>query len=136
MLTMVDNTVKFDITWQATHRHSIKLGLLGIAHNVDQKWQQIRNKYDGETVLADLYEPVVYGDSTVYADIYKVKPQETALYIQDKMEFDEMVVNVGLRYDAFDPASLYPSDRRNPANQLVLPDSMTSSYPQLSLIHI
>ena len=134
MLTMVDNTVKFDITWQATHRHSIKLGLLGIAHDVDQKWQQIRNKYDGETVLEDLYEPVVYGDSTVYADIYKVKPKETAFYIQDKMEFDEMVVNVGLRYDAFDPASLYPSDRRNPANQLVLPASMTSSYPEAPVI--
>ena len=133
-LTMIDNTLKFDMTWQITHRHSIKMGLLGIAHDVDQKWQQIRNKYDGEAVQEDLYEPIVYGDSTVYADIYKVKPQETAVYIQDKMEFDEMVVNVGLRYDVFDPASPYPSNRRNPANQLVLPDSMTSAYPQAPVI--
>ena len=133
-LTMVDNTVKFDMTWQVTHTHSIKMGLLGIAHNANHRWQQIRNKYDGETVQGDLYEPVVYGDSTVYADIYEVQPQETAAYIQDKMEFDDMVVNVGLRYDAFDPVSPYPSDRRNPANQLVLPDSMTSSYPQAPVI--
>ena len=133
-LTMVDNTVKFDMTWQVTHTHSIKMGLLGIAHDANQRWQQIRNKYDGETVQGDLYEPVVYGDSTVYADIYEVQPQETAVYIQDKMEFDDMVVNVGLRYDAFDPVSPYPSDRRNPANQLVLPDSMTSSYPQAPVI--
>ena len=133
-LTMVDNTVKFDMTWQVTHTHSIKMGLLGIAHDANQRWQQIRNKYDGETVQGDLYVPVVYGDSTVYADIYEVQPQETAVYIQDKMEFDDMVVNVGLRYDAFDPVSPYPSDRRNPANQLVLPDSMTSSYPQAPVI--
>ena len=43
------------------------------------------------------------------------------------MEFENMVINFGIRYDYFDPASYYPSDRRNPANQLVLPDSMMSS---------
>ena len=44
-----------------------------------------------------------------------------------KMEFENMVINFGIRYDYFDPASYYPSDRRNPANQLVLPDSMMST---------
>ena len=39
-----------------------------------------------------------------------------------------MVINLGARYDLFDPNSVYPSDRRNPANQLILPDSMMSSY--------
>ena len=34
----------------------------------------------------------------------------------------------------FDPESVYPSDRRNPANQLILPDSMTSKYPQAPTI--
>ena len=66
-----------------------------------------------------------WGDSTVYADIYNVKPRE-ARHIQDKMEHENMVINFGLRYDYFDPASYYPSDSRNPANQLVLPDSMMS----------
>ena len=50
------------------------------------------------------------------------------------MEFDDMVINIGLRYDVFDPASNYPSDRRNPANQLVLGDTMTSTYPQAPVI--
>ena len=45
-----------------------------------------------------------------------------------------MVINAGLRYDYFDPASRYPSDRRNPANQLILPDSMTSKYPLAPII--
>ena len=52
-----------------------------------------------------------------------------AFYIQDKMEFDAMVINFGLRYDKFDPNTKLPSDRRNPANQLSLPDTMMSSYP-------
>jgi outer membrane receptor protein involved in Fe transport len=115
----IDKTAKFDLTWQANHNHNFKLGLMGISHDVKHKWQTIRNKYDGETNQNDLYEPEVFGDSTVYADIYKVKPQEAAAYFQDKMEFEEMVINFGVRYDYFDPASVYPSDRRNPANQLL-----------------
>ena len=134
MLTMRDKTVKFDLTWQVNHRHSIKLGLLDIAHGVDHQWHTIRNKYDGEESHDLLYEPEIFGDTTVYADIYKVNPKESAAYFQDKMEFDDMVINVGLRYDVFDPASFYPSDRRNPANQLVLGDSMTSTYPQAPII--
>ena len=121
----LDRTIKFDLTWQANHNHSFKLGLMGISHDVKHKWQTIRNKYDGQSDLT-LYEPEVFGDSTVYADIYNVKPQEAAAYIQDKMEYEDMVINFGLRYDYFDPASFYPSDKRNPANQLVLPDSMMS----------
>ena len=50
------------------------------------------------------------------------------------MEFDDMVINIGLRYDQFDPQSVYPSDRRNPANQLILPDSMMSLYPNAPII--
>ena len=138
MRTMIDKTIKFDITWQANHRHSIKFGLMEISHDIDNEWRQIRNKYEGEEIPDNidepLYEPEVFGDSTIYADIYEVKPREKAVYIQDKMEFDDMVINIGLRYDVFDPASDYPSDRRNPANQLVLGDSMTSTYPEAPII--
>jgi outer membrane receptor protein involved in Fe transport len=134
--TMIDETYKFDLTWQANHSHSFKLGILSIAHDVDNIWRQIRNKFDGQDVEDPLiYEPVIFDDTTAYADIYQVMPRESALYLQDKMEFDDMVINIGLRYDAFDPASVYPSDRRNPANQLVLPDSMTSAYDQAPVIN-
>lgn len=134
MRTMIDKTIKFDITWQANHRHSIKFGLMDISHEIDNEWRQIRNKYDGEESQDYLYEPEVFGDSTIYADIYRVEPREQAAYIQDKMEFDDMVINIGLRYDVFDPASSYPSDRRNPANQLALGDTMTSTYPAAPII--
>ena len=129
----LDQTIKFDVTWQANHNHSFKLGLMGISHDVKHKWQMIRNKYDGQSDLS-LYEPEVFGDSTVYADIFEVKPKEAAAYIQDKMEFENMVINFGIRYDYFDPASYYPSDRRNPANQLVLPDSMMSTQVDAPVI--
>ncbi|HMA63088.1 MAG TPA: TonB-dependent receptor [bacterium] len=65
------------------------------------------------------YEPITMPDSSIYSDIYTVEPKEFSAYIQDKMEFDDMVVNFGIRYDYFDPATSYPSQRRNPANQQI-----------------
>ncbi|MCF7885069.1 MAG: TonB-dependent receptor [Candidatus Marinimicrobia bacterium] len=65
------------------------------------------------------YDPITMPDSSIYSDIYTVKPQEFSAYFQDKMEYEDMVVNFGLRYDYFDPATVYPSQRRNPANQQV-----------------
>ena len=39
-----------------------------------------------------------------------------------------MVINIGLRYDYFYSDQVYPTDRRNPSNQLNLPDSMMTMY--------
>ena len=129
----LDKTLKIDATWQLNHNHSFKSGFHYFLHDLDNQWHQIRNEYHN-TDSDSLYEPVIFGDTSAYADVYRVKPKEVAFYIQDKMEFDDMVINVGVRYDQFDPASDYPSDRRNPANQLILPDSMTSKYPQAPII--
>ena len=70
-----------------------------------------------------MYAPEIFPDSTVYAEEYLVKPREYAAYIQDKMEFAEMVINLGVRYDYFDPNTTYPSNPRNPANQLDFPNN-------------
>ncbi len=126
-----DYNAKWDLTWQLDKNHSIKTGLHFIQHDLDNRWKEIRNKYYGTDLEQDFYEPVVYPDSSIYSDIYRVKPREFAAYIQDKMEFDEMVINVGVRFDWFDPNHVIPSNRRNPANQLRFdnPERM-STYPK------
>ncbi len=121
---------KFDLNWQINKNHSIKSGLQYSNYTIDNQWHQIRNEYYGTPEENLIYKPKVFPDSTIYADVYVVKPIEMSAYLQDKMEFDEMVINFGLRYDRFDPNSALPSDRRNPANQLALPDSMMSAYPK------
>ena len=52
-------------------------------------------------------------------DVYTKEPFEFSAYIQDKMEFAEMVINLGARVDYFNPNTTYPSQRRNPSNQLL-----------------
>ncbi|MBN2601081.1 MAG: TonB-dependent receptor [Candidatus Marinimicrobia bacterium] len=140
--TLTDQSVKFDINWQMNNNHNIKTGVNYLLHTIDNKYSAIRNAWDGDplentmvlnpdgTISFPYYQATTLPDSSVYSDIYKVSPLEFSAYIQDKMEFDEMVINFGLRFDYFDPQSVYPSDLRNPANQLLLPDSMMSLYPK------
>jgi outer membrane receptor protein involved in Fe transport len=138
-----DLSGKFDLTWQATKRHALKTGFLYVHHDLDREWYDIRNKYEGTEEEAEYifdfekmkiyfpnYEPVIYPNFSVYTDSFRVKPYEFSSYLQDKMEFNEMVINLGVRYDYFNPNAVYPSQLRNPANQLDLPDSMMSTYPK------
>ena len=140
-----DQTAKLDLTWQVHKNHSLKAGLLYIEHVLDNKSYTILNLYrnkdtefenyfdpDQNTWIYPNYQPIILGDSTQYGEEYTVKPREFSYYLQDKMEFDEMVINLGLRYDLFDPNTVYPSNSRNPANQLRFPDNpeRTSTYFQ------
>ncbi|HDQ43946.1 MAG TPA: TonB-dependent receptor [bacterium] len=122
---------KFDLTWQINRHHSIKTGLLATQHQFDRYAGSIRNRYVGTPLEAVLYEPQLSPSASTYADAYEKEPFEFSAYLQDKMEFDEMVINFGVRYDYFNPNTTYPSNRRNPANQLTFADdpSRMSAYP-------
>ncbi|MBT3227651.1 MAG: TonB-dependent receptor [Candidatus Marinimicrobia bacterium] len=45
---------------------------------------------------------------------YKVTPIEGALYLEDKLEFEGMIANLGLRWDFYDFNTSYFSDRFSP----------------------
>ena len=129
----IKRDAKFDLTWQVNQQHSLKMGALYTAHDFSVKNREILNVYRN-TPLEDypiFYRPEVLPDSTVYSDIYNKQPIELSAYIQDKMEFDEMTLNIGLRYEYFDPATVYPTQQRNPGNQLDFPDNpeKMSEYP-------
>tara|TARA_R110002126_G_scaffold200584_4_gene348177 strand:+ start:6620 stop:9577 length:2958 start_codon:yes stop_codon:yes gene_type:complete len=45
---------------------------------------------------------------------YSENPRNFSTYIQDKIEFDNLIINVGLRFDYFDPNSRVVSDLEDP----------------------
>ncbi len=53
--------------------------------------------------------------------MYHKEPIELSAYIQDKVEYDMMIINAGIRYDYFDPASSYPMDLKNPTKNPLFP---------------
>jgi len=129
---LTDLNAKYDLVWQVNKEHSIKTGFLYTHHTVENLPVLSQNALRG-TPLAQLYwynevneeiefypyETELLPDDAIEMDRYKKSPFEFSAYIQDKMEFDEMVINLGLRYDYFNPNTTYPSQRRNPANQLL-----------------
>ncbi len=129
--TLNDLNVKYDLNWQVNKRHSLKTGVLYTSHELHNEPTNVQNKlrgtplanyytYNPETQKVDFYPYLaeLVPDSAISMDVYTRKPYELSMYMQDKMEFNEMVVNVGLRWDYFNPNTKYPSQLRNPANQL------------------
>ena len=111
-----DFSVKFDLNWQADPVNNIKFGLDYVAHDL-----LINNYTIRDSSLTDnVYTPYIdKGVRSSYSEEYDVVCYEFSGYIQDKMEFSDMVLNFGLRYDMFDPNTIYPSDYRNPANDVI-----------------
>jgi outer membrane receptor protein involved in Fe transport len=52
---------------------------------------------------------------------YLKQPMQFAAYVQDKMEYDIMIINAGVRFDMFSPASAQPADLKNPTGNTLFP---------------
>ena len=111
-----DLNVKIDFNWQMNSTHNLKYGFDKVSHDLS-----IRNYTIRDSSNTDIsYDPYIFqGVRSSYAEEYDITCYEVSGYFQDKMEFKEMVLNFGLRYDMFDPNTYYPSDYRNPGNDLI-----------------
>lgn len=127
---------KFDISWQVSNNHIFKAGIDFTQYIINRFNTSVRNKYFNTPFVNDTvfnsqtgkteylyYEPELILENSIYTQIYEVRPRQYSAYLQDKMEFDEMVINLGLRFDYFNPNTTYPSQYRNPGNQLSFPDN-------------
>ena len=86
--------LKFDIESQVTTNHNLRSG-------VDLKYREIF-RYDAT-------------DRYGYGELFTVHPNSGALYIQDKMEYQGMILNIGARYDYFNANwNDYPNNLYDP----------------------
>jgi len=88
---------KADIVSQITGEHQIKSGFEGKWHRLWVHNFGIRN--DQATGFKPI--PVEHGSSDFTHG--SVEPRQFAAYAQDKMEFDRLIVNLGVRFDYFKP---------------------------------
>jgi len=103
-------SVKFDLTSQMNNFNQIKIGFEFKKHKLDYN--------SSNTVAYGVnYEPpdslAVPAINTANNNKYVVKPLEISLYAQDKIEFKEVIVNVGLRFDYWEPVAQIPIDLRS-----------------------
>ncbi len=107
--------LKFDLTNQLTKTHQIKTGVEFRTHELDfEEFKLIPARVGGVEVSP--FRPELPPPESPFNNRYIHQPREFAVYFQDKMEFEFMIVNVGLRYDYFDPNAPIPTDLGDPAN--------------------
>jgi outer membrane receptor protein involved in Fe transport len=73
--------------------------------------------------------------TTILTDNYVFRPLEAAAYVQDKMEFKDLVINVGLRLDHFEPRDSVVVDFNKPLGKRKMASSKTTLSPRLGLAH-
>ncbi|KPJ61492.1 MAG: hypothetical protein AMJ46_02115 [Latescibacteria bacterium DG_63] len=75
------------------------------------------NQYDVEEI------DVFASTQNYYIYTFDVEPRSGALYLQDKIEFEGLIMNLGMRYDFFDPNHKVFKDFEHPYD-LNAPDSL------------
>lgn len=135
---------KIDMTSQVTRVHQLKGGIEVNRNNVTFNninplmWKDRNGNGRFDQGEDGLTEPETSGDPFVLLripdvnsasenlaiDLYERQPIEFSAYIQDKIELEEMIINIGVRMDYFEPDGFILNDPtdpdiyrpRNPAN--------------------
>ncbi len=121
--------IKFDITSQITSSHEVKFGLKSKWDTMDFVFFEVlrnRNNYLTPTIP----DPANQKGSI---DIYSRSPKQFSAYLQDKMEFESMILNAGLRLDYFNANAVYAPDPFKPTENLTDSESKLTISPRLGI---
>lgn len=102
------HTYKAELMSQITQLHQIKWGIELQASTLEETSFTIL--YNENT---DYSPQLPKGDSPNFNKLIRT-PKEFSTYIQDKIEFKDLIINMGLRWDYFDPTWKILSDIADP----------------------
>jgi 16S rRNA G966 N2-methylase RsmD len=105
---------KFDLTSQIDKIQEWKIGAEARFHQLELHSYQIVGATDASGNTITPFQPAVPDVANLNRHDYNVQPKELSAYIQDKLEFKSIILNVGLRFDYFDPNSVVPVDPNDP----------------------
>ncbi|NNF04593.1 MAG: TonB-dependent receptor, partial [Rhodothermales bacterium] len=91
---------------QVTRSNLIKTGLQARFHRVYSR--SMSTISDGPVYLPPTQR--VPAMNTAGNDEYETRPREISAFIQDKIEVDELIMNVGLRFDHWNPNHVVPAN--------------------------
>ena len=102
---------KGSVTWQATPVHLLKAGFEG-------QRAALRFGAPGGFLTGLDGGGLVPNDSLPEFQVRDYTPLQAALYVQDRVEWRDLRVRVGVRAELFDANTTVPSDLQNPANSI------------------
>ena len=118
---------QWTISSQVSKEHKLQFGAEGRFHDISNHNRDLVNLTDGQvdSLLNPIFTPGYPNVGTITDQGENIKynksPFEISAYLQDKMEYDIMIINAGIRFDYFDPQSHLPADLRNPRNNPSFP---------------
>ncbi len=102
-----------DLTSQVNKRNQVKTGFEIQSHHLMYR----DNTFDLTTGAAQ-------------GDTLNVRPLQIGIYLQDKIEFQDIIVNAGIRVDYFDPNAKVPADPSDPNIKAPLRSWLAGMTPQ------
>ncbi len=111
-------TAQWSLSSQITKEHKVGMGVEGRFHTLSNHNNSVINKTESITDSATgktLFTLGYPNEGTYYNQQYTKHPYEASAYLQDKMEYDIMVINAGVRFDYFNPNTKLLADIQNPA---------------------
>jgi outer membrane receptor protein involved in Fe transport len=105
---------KLDVTSQLNKAHQLKVGSEVRLHDLILHSYQIIAKTDSSGQDIKPFQPAIPEVGSPYRSDYDRQPKEISAYVQDKIEFNDIILNVGLRYDYFDANASMPTDPTDP----------------------
>ena len=127
------NQIKFDITSQLNSINLLKAGFLFKKYNLKVSDKYIVPKSVGSELVSPSgdvigfntlggsrispFSPTINPSFTTSNNQLNVAPEEFALYFQNKIELDEIILNLGVRFDYFNPKWKIPLDSKIPENR-------------------
>lgn len=106
---------KGDVTSQLGQHHLVKAGLEARLDRLSFTSYDLVPQTDGAGAVVEPFVPAVPPVTALgYQHFDGVEPITVSGYLQDKMEFENFIVNVGLRLDYFDSRARVPADPSDP----------------------
>lgn len=116
--TTTTKLLKFDLSSQVNNEHFIKIGVEARRHRIflqDITLLPIQSQTEFTIGLSNPFiQTRILPDSTLSHDQYTHTPMEISGYIQDKMEFKDLIINLGVRVDYFEPDGKVLADEEDP----------------------
>ncbi|MEZ4697151.1 MAG: TonB-dependent receptor [Rhodothermales bacterium] len=107
--------VKGELSSQIGDHHLVKTGFEGKVDNLDFTAYSLIAGTDETGAIADPYVPSIPQEtSSSYNNFDNVSPISGTFFVQDKIEYESVVINAGLRVDYFDSRADVPADPDDP----------------------
>ncbi len=92
---------KYDFTSQLAQHHLVKTGFELRKHRINVDGYSLQPKLKADGTPVEPFVPAIPKPDEQNREVYEANPIQLAAYVQDKIEYKDVIINVGIRFDYF-----------------------------------